>query len=77
MSSLTPEQAAEVRAIVAEMVGQALRGVQERITGRICEAQSACDVVGCNSPCTIVVKDGLITGIQMPSKSQPEGGSSC
>jgi len=31
MSALTPEQAAEVRAIVAEMVGQTLRGVNERI----------------------------------------------
>ncbi|WP_157092811.1 hypothetical protein [Sphingomonas hankookensis] len=31
MSSLTPEQVAEVRAIVAEMLGQTLRGVNERI----------------------------------------------
>lgn len=31
MSSLTPEQVAEVRAIIAEMLGQTLRGVNERI----------------------------------------------
>lgn len=30
MSALTPDQAAEVRAIVAEMIGQALRGADER-----------------------------------------------
>lgn len=31
MSALTPDQAAEVRAIVAEMIGQALQGSDERV----------------------------------------------
>lgn len=31
MTALSPEQIAEVRAIVAEMLGQALRGVNDRI----------------------------------------------
>lgn len=31
MSALTPEQDAEVRAIIAEMIGQALNGANERV----------------------------------------------
>lgn len=35
MSALTPEQANEVRAIVAEMIGDALRGANNRISRQI------------------------------------------